>query len=250
MERLHFANKKTIAVMCLLFMAGIITCMIPVTGRRPHNLSGLCYCTIIMLWALTIKGRIIDPFVRKRILAACFFMIFLFFLRTCKFSFFGDEPFVLELLWNLYYVPMTAIPMFFYMAALRTVPETRSGGLLHLRKPGFFTADVREHLMVILWVLICSVILTNMLHSLVFRVTVHPDKEYTRGFFYFVILFWMIFLGAGTLFVLLKKCSLQAPGKLWYIPAHCAFFGLFLLIWYLIIGGSPKLFGHKLFQLQ
>ncbi|MCR4763729.1 MAG: hypothetical protein K5696_09375 [Lachnospiraceae bacterium] len=54
----------------------------------------------------------------------------------------------------------------------------------------------------------------------------------------------------GSLVLMVKKCMLTAAKKYYYVPIRYILAGFGLLIWYLIIGGSPKLFGYKLFQMQ
>ncbi len=239
MERLNFANKKLIAEFFIFLVAALITCMIPVRGWMPHNISALSYITIIIMWALTIRRRIIKDEVRHRILIACIFMALLFVFRMSKFSFFRGADILLEQIWYMYYIPMTAIPLFFFMAALWVEP---AGDPVRTKK--------LERMLIILEVVIAGIVLTNSFHSMVFKITVHPDKEYTRGWFYFVVLTWIIIFGAGTLYLLFAKCSISAVRKLWYIPAICIAGGMVLLFWYLIVGGAPKIAGYKLFQLQ
>ena len=107
-----------------------------------------------------------------------------------------------------------------------------------------------EKLLIASGVIISAVLLTNAYHSFVYRITVHPDKEYTHEWLYWVILVFRYGLSIGILYVLMKKCSLSAAKKKWYIPAICIAVSCILLIWYLINGGSPRIHGHKLFHLQ
>ena len=239
MERFRFADKRIIITCIILHISGIIFCMLPVKDLMPHNLATFSYCTLIIVWGISIKRRILDGKVRRRIIASCISMLLLFFLRMWKHSFFPGVVPVEEAVWYSYYIPMTAIPLFMFMATLRVEPVRNEKRVA-----------IAEKVMLISNTLICMVVLTNGLHGMVFKINVHPDKDYTYGWFYYVILAWMVIFGIGTFVMLLLKCSLSAAKKYWYIPAAFIAVGLIMLVWYTINGGSPKINGSKLFHLQ
>ncbi|MCR4807270.1 MAG: hypothetical protein K5857_06305 [Lachnospiraceae bacterium] len=239
MERLIFAKKKIIVNIFLLFVVGVITCMIPVSGYMPHDLSALFYCTIIILWGLIVKRRTFNVGVRDRVLLSCVFMVFLFFLRMCKFSFFPGLDNVNELIWYAYYIPITAIPLFMFMSSFYVEPAYPQA-VTRLLEPMLIGLDL----------VVCLVVMTNGMHGIVFRITIHPDKEYTYGWFYYLIVAWVLFFGLGTLFILTRKCSLSAARKLWYIPMICVAISCCPLVLYVVNGGALKIMGYKVFQLQ
>lgn len=239
MERFRFADKRIIITCVILHILGILFCMMPVEHLKPHNMSTYCYCILVIVWGLSIKRRILDEKVRHRIITSCIFMLLLFFLRMWKHSFFPDVIPVEEAVWYSYYIPMTAIPLFMFMAALRVEP------VRELKR-----VEIAEKVMLIAEILISIVVMTNGLHGMVFKIKVHPDKDYTHGWFYFVILAWMVIFGLGTFVMLMRKCSLSAAKKYWYIPAAFIAVGLIMLVWYTVYGGSPRIGGSKLFHLQ
>ncbi len=237
MERLKFIDKRLYFVFAALFLAGILFTGIPVKGLMPHHLALFSYCTLIILWALSINRRILNGKVRRRILIACVFMILLFFLRMCKFSFFDGELRVLEHIWYSYYISMTAIPLFVFLASAWIEP---------VRSERFNRNT--ERILFIVWLILCIAVMTNSLHSQMFQITVHPDKEYKRGWLYFLVLLWQVIMGLGAISIMVRKCRLQSAKKLWYVPVLCVLAGFGLLIWYLVYGGAPKVFGFKLFH--
>ncbi|MBO5597268.1 MAG: hypothetical protein J5943_01505 [Oribacterium sp.] len=239
MERLKFIDKRLYAVFAVLFLAGIVFTGIPVKRFMPHHLALFSYCAMIILWALSLNRRILNAKVRRRILIACVFMVLLFFLRMCKFSFFDGELRVLEHIWYSYYIAMTAIPMFVFFSAARIEP---------VRSERF--NNRMEMVLLVLWLLLCIAVMTNSLHSQLFRITVLPDKEYTRGWLYFVVIIWQVIMGLGAISIMVRKCGLRSAKRLWYVPVLCVIAGFGLLIWYLVNGGAPKLFGYKLFHFQ
>jgi hypothetical protein len=141
---------------------------------------------MILIWAVSIRRRIVDDRIRFRILAACLFMVFLFFLRMCKFSYFPDDVYINEYIWYGYTIPLTSIPMCFFLAALNLEP-VRNNKLI----------GMTEKLLIIADIIISVVALTNGLHSFVYRIAVHPDKEYTHEWFYWVIIVFRLALSVG-----------------------------------------------------
>ena len=223
----------------LLFVTGIIGCMVPVSVAKIHHIPAYAYITMILIWAVSVRRRIVDGRIRTRILIACAFMVFLFFLRMCKFSYFPDDVYVNEYLWYGYTIPLMAIPVCFFMAAINVEP-VRNGRLV----------AVTEKILIGLNVIVAAVVMTNGYHSFVYKITVHPDKEYTHEWFYWVIIMLRVTFSIGVLIVLMRKCSLSAAKKKWYIPVISIAASCILLTWYLINGGAPRIMGHKLFQLQ
>lgn len=237
MERINFTNRKLIRIFVILLAIGIIGQLSLYPFNYFHHTAAFAYLTMIILWAVTIKQRIIDEKVRDRILISCTFMIALFFLRMCKYTYFPDDVMVREYIWYAYSIPLTFIPLFMFTAALYVEPV---GNIKLVR--------ICERLLIAVNILLSAVVVTNEFHSLVYRISVHPDKEYTHELFYYIVTFWRYALAVGVLIVLFRKCSLLPARKKWYIPAILITGSNVLLMWYLINGGSPKVFGHKLFQ--
>ncbi len=223
----------------ILFATGIVTCILPVSITKIHHLPAFSYITLILIWAVSIRRRIVDDRIRRRILAACLFMVFLFFLRMCKFSYFPDDVYINEYLWYGYTIPLTTIPMCFFLASLYVEP-VRDEKLIGTAEKSLIIANI----------VISVIAMTNSFHSFVYRITVHPDKEYTHEWFYWVIIVFRLALSVGVLLVVYRKCSLSAAKRKWYLPVICLTTGCFLLGWYLVNGGSPKIMGYKLFQLH
>ena len=239
MERLRFADKRILFILPMLILAGIVTNMIPAVKYMPHHLSAFCYMALIIIWGMTLRRKLLDHAVCSRILAACAFMLLLFFLRICKFSFFPSDTLAQEYVWYLYYVPMTAIPLLMFTAALNVEPV---GDRRRVKLAG--------KLLLIPECVVCAVILTNELHGQVFDIVVSPDAEYSRRWFYYVTLVWILVLSLGALYVMLRKCAISSARKLWYVPLLFILAGAALLVLYLICGGAPQIAGHKVYHLQ
>ncbi|MCR5269145.1 MAG: hypothetical protein K6E16_11605 [Lachnospiraceae bacterium] len=176
--------------------------MMGASAVKPHHLSTFSYLIMIILWAVTIRRRIVDDAIRHRILTACIFMVILFFLRMCKYSYFPEDVYVMEYLWYSYSIPLTVIPLCMFMAALHVEPVENEKAV-----------RITEKILILINAALIVILMTNQYHGLVYEITVHPDKEYTHGLFYYVLLGWRTLLSLGTLYVFFRKCSLTAARK-------------------------------------
>ncbi len=239
MKRLYYTNKRMICIFAVLFIIGVYATTNTYPIKLLHHVSAFCYLTIIILWAATIRIRIVDKEVRIRILVSCAFMVLLFFLRMCKYTYFPEDAMIREYIWYSYMIPRTFFPLFMFTATLYVEPV---GSRRMVRRIEIF--------LIIISTLFAAVAMTNNLHSLVYKITVHPDKEYTHEIFYYILMAWRIALTVGLLVILFRKCSLSSARRKWYIPVICIAVSSILLLWYNIYGGAPKVWGYKLFQLQ
>lgn len=239
MDRLGVTNKKVFIILITIFMLAFICGIVKPFYPHIDHLPTLLYCTLFIVWGLMVKRRILNVNVRKRLLAACCFMVFLMGLRASRFNFFDDVEFMSELLWYAYYIPMTAIPLLGFMAAHNTEPVRN----IHKIR-------ISERILLTCEIIIVLVALTNHFHNQMFIIRDLQNNEYSRNWFYYIVLAWMVLLMVGAFVVLLEKCTLSSVRKKWYIPTFWLLAGYALLIWYLIAGGSPVVHGLKLFHLQ
>ena len=96
MKRLYYTNKRMICIFAVLFIIGVYATTNTYPIKLLHHVSAFCYLTIIILWAATIRIRIVDKEVRVRILVSCAFMVLLFFLRMCKYTYFPEDAMIRE----------------------------------------------------------------------------------------------------------------------------------------------------------
>ncbi len=239
MKRLYYTNKRMICIFAVLFIIGLFATTNIYPFKSLHSVSAFSYLAMIILWAATVRIRIVDKEVRVRILISCAFMVLLFFLRMCKYTYFPEDTMIREYIWYSYMIPRTFFPLFMFAATLYVEPV---GSIRTVRRT--------EIILIIISTLFVAVAMTNNLHSLVYKITVHPDKEYTHEIFYYILMAWRIALTVGILVILFRKCALSSARRKWYIPMICIAVSSILLLWYQINGGAPKVWGYKLFQLQ
>ena len=239
MDRLGLTNKKVLVMLIALGLMAFVDGALRLFFSYLSQIPAILYCTLFIAWGLMVRRRIINVRIRKRLLLASSFMVMLFVLRVSRFNFFDEVPAASEILWYSYYIPMTVIPLLGFMAAHNTEPVRN----LHRIK-------IAERILIACEVLIITVVMTNHFHNIVFIIHDMENEDYSRNWGYYIVIAWMVILMVGAFVVLIRKCTFSSVRKLWYIPTFWLLAGYALLIWYVIEGGSPVVFGNKLFHLQ
>ena len=239
MNRLGLANKKVLVILIVIgllaFVDGATRAFFSVLSQIP----AILYCTVFIAWGLMVRRRILNVHIMKRLVIASSFMVMLFVLRVSRFNFFDEVPSASEILWYSYYIPMTVIPLLGFMAAHNTEPVRNINRV-----------RTAERILIVCEVIIAGVVMTNHFHNFVFIIHDMETDDYSRNWGYYVVISWMVILMVGAFVVLLRKCSFSSVRKLWYIPTFWLIAGYALLIWYVIEGGSPIVFGKKFFHLH
>lgn len=232
-------KKKILGFLLALFFTWIID-VIPSSMIHLYNLSTILYGCLIIVWALTIRERIVEKHIRHFLLSGAIMLVLLFVLRICRWKFFQEFTPIAKYLWYAYYIPFVATPLLSLSAALcvdRTVKD----------KPIFKVAP--------LWVIagiLCIGILTNDLHRFMFRIELHtPEMQtYTYGPLYYITVIWCVSVTVAAFVILMRRCRLSMSRKLWYIPVLLSSFYLVLLIVYYVAGGSPYIGRFRLYNIQ
>ena len=173
---------KRIAFYYLLLVISIIPCANIIPDSFPtRNLSEVYLLTLSVCLILYYSHRVSPAGALSVMMKSLSWMaLLLILLRGIKYSAFAEIGVLARHTWYLYYVPMLLLPLFLFYIALFIAPEKR------LR----FHAG-RFSVLVISLVFI-GFILTNDLHSLVFRFKpgfADWDSEYAYGRLFYIIIF-------------------------------------------------------------
>ena len=164
-----------------------------------------CLCA---LWALTIQKRVTDPSLRTTLLLAAAAETLLLLLQICRYAVFWGNAAAARFLWSAYYVPMLALPLLCFHAAIS------------IRRP-------REERLPWVWAAAAAVsgvivlgFLTNGVHQLAFRfppdMTRDEDVVYGPLFYLFYIWFFLLILFA--FLTALQKCRRAPSREYWLLP--------------------------------
>lgn len=176
--------------------------------------ENLWFCTILIIWAVYLRRRILDVKTRRILIGLAMSLVFLFAVRTAKYVIFDKNAF----LWYMYYIPLTLMPLLAFFMAVG-IDGTQTARRNRLDK--FY---------ILILVLLNGMILTNDLHQFVFRFSIPGNIDiYTYGIGYIITLVWIVTFALHALYRLYRVCSLpQSRSKIW-IPIVPLLFGVLVI---------------------
>ncbi len=148
------------------------------------------------IWGVLVYLRCLDYVLRRRLVAVatiCALWMIEVILKYKSFT-----PFYATILWYLYYVPMTLVPLLYQLCGLRLagLEQHRAG---RRYRTALWTAAI----------LLMVFVLTNDFHQQVFHFDRSSDtwsNDYTYGWGYFAVLIWTAF-NFVTFFILVGRSS-------------------------------------------
>ena len=174
-------------------------------GKNITYNSFICvlYSVALLIWIWQLRKRLLQPVVRKNLIAAAIMMIFWMVIRTIKYEFLLPEHFTSRYAWYLYYVPMAFTALFMFLT------------VLHLGRNYDRPISKWWNLLFIPTLVLVTGVLTNDLHQMAFRfyggVAAWDDSHFIRGPFYYGVMLWMAVLFVAMLGIVFVRCAV--PGK-------------------------------------
>lgn len=187
------------------------------------------YIVLFAAWGISVSNRIIQPQVRRYLIAISVLMVFWIAVRGIKYSL-DTCPWLMRCLWYLYYLPMLFIPLLAVFVALL------------LGKPENYRLPKWTALLYIPTAALLLLVLTNDLHQLLFR---FPEdavvwmNDYRYGVVYFLTVGWMILCTLTALVTMLVKCRVPHSRRFFALPFIPGI--LAILYGFLYIAGVPWL---------
>lgn len=207
------SSKETRRLNCLcvdlVLLAGIARLTLQHYRDFSYNIViYTLFAAALMIWIFQLKKRLLQPDVRRNLIAAAVLMIAFMMLRTVKYEFLPGTGTATRYAWYFYYLPQTfcALLMFF--------------SVLHINRPPDQPISPWWKLLYIPASLIVLGILTNDLHQLAFRfpdgLEHWGDTAYIYGPVYYAAMLWLLVLLIAVLGIVFTRCAV--PGnwrKLW-----------------------------------
>ena len=171
-------------------------------------IRSVIYIVLFTAWGVSVRGRIIQPQVRRYLTAISALMVFWTAVRSIRYLL-AQDPWVMRHLWYLYYLPMLFIPLLAVFVAMS------------LGRPESFRLPKWTKLLYIPTAALLLQVLTNDLHQLVFVFPADAavwmdDYRYAVG--YFLTIGWMILCTATALAAMLVKCRVPHSRKVLTMP--------------------------------
>ena len=239
-------SKKYSIIPCVILAVLAAMVLRQVEADAPMSwvfrlLRSAIYMGLFAVWGVSIRRRIIQPQVRRYLIAISVLMVFWISVRTIRYSL-NECVWLMRYLWYLYYLPMLVIPLLAVFVALS------------LGKAESFRLPNWTALFYIPTAVLLLLVLTNDLHQLVF---VFPAdaivwmNDYHYGIGYFLTIAWIILCAVTALATMLLKCRIPHSRKvliLPFVPAllaviYCALWvfrvlEIFKLEWLKVIAGD------------
>lgn len=172
-------------------------------------LADIIFFSLLVAWTISIRIRIVQPFVRRNLILVAVLLILWLLIRMVKYRFFDERDVANRYLWYAYYIPQCLVPPVVLLAALGI--ERKND------KP----ISAFAYLIFVPAVLLILLIFTNDLHRKVF--SFQPgfenfSKDYRHEFGFFIAIGWIVGMTAVWVIVLFAKCSVSACRKRKRIP--------------------------------
>lgn len=179
--------------------------------RSAANIArSLIYIGLFAAWGFSLYKRIIQVQVRRYLIAIAVFMVFWMIIRTVKFNISAyAEPSFVRLCWYLFYIPLLLIPMLGVFAAVA------------IGKPENYRTPGRMHLLWFPTIFLALLVLTNDLHTLIFRFPPGlpwTDFDYYYAPAYIFVAAWAFGSSAFAPGLILHKCRIPHSRKVMWLP--------------------------------
>lgn len=176
-----------------------------------RGIRSVIHISLLISWCVSLQRRIINPQVRRSIVAVGVLLAFWLTAKVIKYEFISDRTFWLgRYIWYSYYIPMILVPLIGVFI------------IDHMGKP---EGHRNPHWMKMLSIPAFAILLgifTNDLHQLAFHFpdgTELFDYEYGYGPIYFAAMAWFVVLGIYFVIMLLRKCRVPGSKGMQTLPA-------------------------------
>lgn len=122
MAKPNLKTHSTFLYAALAVIAAVVLRQIGFQAEDPFDwicafLRSVIYIGLFTAWGISVRGRIIQPQVRRYLTSISGLMVFWVTARTIRYII-AEDPWVLRHLWYLYYLPMLFIPLLAVFVAL------------------------------------------------------------------------------------------------------------------------------------
>ena len=202
-----FAKKENFNILYLsvIFLVGGILHVLLRNVDFTDCFSQIFYGCVVLLWGMTISGRIINYKVRNIFYGIIFFMEMYFILQICKYRLFFNN----RIVWAYYYIPMLIIPILLFFLSL------------FMNFQSYEKLDKRWLLSVVPGVFLLLMILTNHMHMLFLNIAGAGDeiKLLDEGILYYIYWVYVAIMFVAASVILFSKCRLSISKRRIFILA-------------------------------
>lgn len=210
------ASRKTIETAIFMFfivLAGFLQyydiSLLPFYARTFSYLANTIFLILIFIWGKSIRQRIIQKGIRRKLVIIAVLLFFWLFIRFIKYNVFSRKDTISRYLWYMYYIPQCLVPPISLIAMMeltRKKKENLSKLIYLILIPAF---------------VLILLILTNDFHQLAFAFKATEENsvvEYTHRIIFYLAIAWIIIMTFLSLVTLILKCSISVCKRKIWIP--------------------------------
>ncbi len=240
MPKLTSIQKKYIICFALLLVVGESLQLLSSDITHLWDAPTFFYPCLIIGWGITVGRRITHKRLRHLMNYLIVMMVMLFIVRLCKYAVFGNMATVNR---AVYYISID-IELSIAGGALLI---TYLIGTAEDQKPDAFCKAV-----IFTDIIMMLLVSTNELHKQLYTFSNYENGDYETEYevLYYVVMVFIFIQLLTSAVIMIRKCSISAIRKYWYLPVLPMMIGLVLLAIYYISGGAPDINGVKLYNYQ
>lgn len=210
------ASLKTIETAIFMFfivLAGFLQyydiSLPPFYAQTFSYLANTIFLILIFIWGKSIRQRIIQKGIRRKLVIIAVLLFFWLFIRFIKYNVFSRKDTISRYLWYMYYIPQCLVPPISLIAMMeltRKKKENLSKLIYLILIPAF---------------VLIILILTNDFHQLAFAFKATEENsvaEYTHRIIFYLAIAWIIIMTFLSLVTLILKCSISVCKRKIWIP--------------------------------
>lgn len=210
------ASRKTIETAIFMFfivLAGFLQyydiSLPPFYAQTFSYLANTIFLILIFIWGKSIRQRIIQKGIRRKLVIIAVLLFFWLFIRFIKYNVFSRKDTISRYLWYMYYIPQCLVPPISLIAMMeltRKEKENLSKLIYLILIPAF---------------VLILLILTNDFHQLAFAFKATEENsvaEYTHRIIFYLAIAWIIIMTFLSLVTLTLKCSISVCKRKIWIP--------------------------------
>lgn len=210
------ASRKTIETAIFMFfivLAGFLQyydiSLPPFYAQTFSYLANTIFLILIFIWGKSIRQRIIQKGIRRKLVIIAVLLFFWLFIRFIKYNVFSRKDTISRYLWYMYYIPQCLVPPISLIAMMeltRKKKENLSKLIYLILIPAF---------------VLIILILTNDFHQLAFAFKATEENsvaEYTHRIIFYLAIAWIIIMTFLSLVTLILKCSISVCKRKIWIP--------------------------------
>ena len=116
---MQYKNKRTVLLYMLVFLLVSLIGMLNAGHPLFNNFSRIFYGGIIVVWAMTVLRRIIEPQIKALLLENAVLLLLLILFHALRFQFVQEHGTVHRFMWYCYYIPICFLPVISLKLSLR-----------------------------------------------------------------------------------------------------------------------------------